>query len=308
MQNLRRRLPPLSSLLPFEATARLGSITKAGDELGLTQAAISKQIRSLETDIGLQLFERRNRAIYPTEAGIEFARIVTSALEAIGNHAQDLRQQHRDGEVVLRSQLCEGLYWLMPRLSRFYQEHPDIPVRVSVSTEPIAKSSERFDLALQTAGRDRGTARLVHKVSDDVFPVCSPAYLDGMDMPLPVERLQSLQVLHHKVDPQDWIDWDTWLERLGMDFRIGDRGIVYDSYPMMMQAVLEGHGIALGWRRTVEQYMAAGALVQPFREQLQLPDGLSIYEPTGWQVRRGSDVLLDWLKKELSSSGTNAEG
>lgn len=300
MRNLRRSLPPLSSLLPFEAAARLGSLTKAAAELGLTQAAISKQIRALEGDLGTQLFERRNRAVHLTEEGRELGRKVTDALAPLGTHCEGLRHKNNDGEVVLRSQLCEGLYWLMPRISGFYQRHPDVPVKITVSTKPIAEAEERFDLALQTAGRDVGSAKLVLTGSDEVFPVCSPAYLQSLEQPPELSRLTEYSVLHHRVEPQDWIDWDRWLEDLGSSLRVGQRGTDYDSYPMMLQAALEGHGIALGWSRTVENYLSSGALVRPFAASLSLPDGFSVYEPTDGQQRPGTAVLLNWLKSELS--------
>ncbi|MEM7225022.1 MAG: LysR substrate-binding domain-containing protein [Pseudomonadota bacterium] len=300
MKNLRGQLPPLSSLLPFEATARLGSITKASAELGLTQAAISKQIRALEENLGAQLFERRNRAVHLTGDGRALGRQVSDAFESIAALSQDLRQKNGTGEVVLRSQLCEGLYWLMPRLSGFYQSFPNIPVRVSVSTAPLTEAEERYDLALQTTSRDSGTAKLAFTVSDEVFPVCSPSYLAGAAPPLRLDRLPHCRLLHHSVHPQDWISWDSWLAHLNADLRVDHDGISYDSYPMMIQAVLEGHGIALGWRRTVEQYLKAGVVVRPFQESLCLPDGLSIYLPSGRPPRSGTTALLNWLKRELS--------
>ena len=134
MEKLRKTLPPLSSLLPFEAAARLQSITRAGDELGLTQAAVSRQIKALEDNLGIRLFERRNRAIYLTEAGQELGQAVSAAMETLANCAARLRNTRKGDEVVLFAELCEGLYWVMPRLSRFYQQHPNINVRVSVST------------------------------------------------------------------------------------------------------------------------------------------------------------------------------
>ncbi len=300
MKITRKTLPPLASLLPFEATARLGSVTRAGAELGLTQAAVSKQIRLLEDDLGTALFERRNRAVYLTDDGRAFGRIVSDALMSISTSATELRQRHRGGDIVLRSQLCEGLYWLMPRLAGFYEQHPKIPIRVSVSTEPITEARERFDLALQTTGRDSGGAVAVFAASDDVFPVCSPEYLRGRHIPLSLERLPTLRLLHHEVHPQDWVRWNDWLAKLGQEVRIEDHGAVYDSYPMMMQAVLEGHGVALGWRRTVEHHLNAGTLIRPFKEHLSLPDGLTIYQPAGQRMRKGVSVLLNWLKAELS--------
>lgn len=300
MENLRRLLPPLSSLLPFEATARLGSITRAGAGLNLTQAAISKQIKSLEQDLGTQLFERRNRAVYLTEEGQELGRIVSEALGSIGTFCGNLRQKHKDGEIVLHSQLCEGLYWLMPRLSKFYQEHPGTAVKVSVSTKPITEATERFDLALQTAGRETGDAKLAFAAEDEVFPICSPKYLENLQGRASIDRLPSYRLLHHRVYPQDWIDWDSWLEGINSDVRVGYAGAEYDSYPIMIQAALEGLGIGLGWHRNVESYLAVGSLVRPFEEHLSVPDGLCIYQPAGWHPRSGTRALLKWLKSELS--------
>ncbi|WP_443111121.1 LysR substrate-binding domain-containing protein [Anderseniella sp. Alg231-50] len=275
-------------------------MTRASEELGLTQAAISKQIKSLEQNLGTRLFERRNRAVHLMDHGREFGRVVSEALNSVAVASRDLRQQHESGEVVLRSQLCEGLYWLMPRLSGFYQKYPDIPVRVTVSTKPLAESEERFDLALQTSGRQQGDTKQIFTASDEVFPVCSPAYLDGETLPLSMDRLNGLHLLHHKVEPQDWVSWEAWLARQGIDLQIGTDGTVFDSYPMMIQAMLEGHGVALAWRRTIDSYLNAGTVVRPFEERLCLPDGLSIYQPTGWQVRHGTSELLEWLKLELS--------
>ena len=230
MNNFRKKIPPLSSLLPFEATARLGSLTKAGNELGLTQAAVSKQIRALEENLGCKLFDRRNRAVYLTETGLELHRVLANSLKDIANTSEDIREQFSEGEIVLRSQLCEGLYWLMPRLSGFYQQHPQIPVRVSVSTKPLAEAEERFDLALQTTSRDSNNSRLIFTVSDEVFPVCSPDYLPA-EKPLELSILPNIRLLHHNVDPQDWIEWDHWLKEVGSDVRVGHKGARYDNLP-----------------------------------------------------------------------------
>ena len=300
MKNLRRILPPLSSLLPFEAAARLVSMTKAGEELGLTQAAVSKQIRALEADLGVALFERRNRAVFLTEEGKAYGAGLSDALQSIAKLSQELRARDKAGEVVLRAQLCEGLYWLMPRVSGFYEQHPQVPVRISVSTKPITEAEESYDLALQTASRDCGAAVEVFTATDRVFPICSPNYLARLGARPDIARLGHYRLLHHKVEPQDWIDWDTWLTRLGLPISIAGQGVAYDSYPMMIQAVIEGHGIALGWHRTVEKYLATGAIVRPFGERLFLPDGLSIYAPDKRPLREGAPELLAWLQGELS--------
>ena len=300
MNPLGKSLPPLASLLPFEAAARLESFTMAAEELHLTQAAVSRQIRALEDDLSLQLFERRNRAVHLTEAGRDFARVVSGALESMAAHAGHLRAENRTGEVVFFSQLCEAFYWVMPRLSEFHQRHPEIEVRVAASANPLTEASGHFDVALQTSNRASGSHPLVFTVPDEVFPLCSPAYLAGRKPPLDLAELSDHHLLHHKAYPQDWIEWDGWLERLGLNLRVGHRGSVYDSYPVMIQAAVEGHGITLGWRSTMERIIEAGALVRPFDESVVLLGGLSVYRCHGAQPRPEAEALIAWLKIQLS--------
>ncbi len=289
----------MASLLPFEATARLGSVTKAAEELNLTQAAVSRQIRALEDNLGTKLFTRRNRAVFLTDDGQALNQSVSSALETISTSAVQLRRTGKSNEVILFSQLCEGLYWLMPRLSKFYQAHQNIEVKVSVSTRPVTETSEHFDLALQTSTRDSGDCDLVFTVPDEVFPVCSPSYLDQYDYPLKLTDLPNHRLLHHKVYPQDWIEWDDWLEQLNMTFTVGSKGTVFDSYPMMIQSAIEGHGIALAWRQTTSQLIKTGQLTRPVKESLILEQGLSLYTHPKCIIRSEIKVFIAWLDREL---------
>lgn len=301
MNRFRKILPPLSSLLPFEATARLGSVTKASEELGLTQAAISKQIKALEGDLSVTLFERRNRAVYLTDVGRELQAIVSSALESIAGYARDIRDRQDEGEIVLYAQVCEGVNWLIPRMYKFYQSNPNIDVRVSVSTRPMTEALERFDLALQSSQRDRGNAIEAFSVPDEVFPVCSPSYMDVAGAPLSQDHFGKYRLLHLKVSPQDWVEWDDWLDQMGIGISVGYQGTVYDNYSMMLQAAIEGHGIALGWRRTTEHLLNSGALIRPFDDRFQLTDGLSLYYPAGAKMRDDARTLMRWLKGEFSA-------
>lgn len=300
MNRLGKSLPPLASLLPFEAAARLESFTRAAAELNLTQAAISRQIRALEETLGTKLFDRRNRAVFLTEAGRDFGRAVTSGLESIAIKANDLRGAPRDGEVVLFSQLCEAVYWVMPRLAEFQQQHPHITLRIAASTKPLTEFDEHFDVALQTSGRASGSHPLVFTASDEAFPVCSPRYVAGRKTPWALADLSTHRLLHHKATPQDWLEWDGWLERQGAAFRIGRTGSVFDSYPVMVQAAVEGHGIALGWRSTMENLLQSGALVRPFVESVFLPDELSVYQRQTSRARPEVKALLAWLKRRLA--------
>ena len=301
MNKFKQSLPPLASLLPFEATVRLGSVTKAAEELNLTQAAVSRQIKALEDNLQTRLFNRRNRAVYVTADGKELSQAVYSALELLSASAMSLRDSHNSNEILLFAQLCEGLYWLMPNLSKFYQQHQNIEVKVSVSTNPLTDTTEFFDLALQTSSRDSGNCELVFSAPDEVFPVCSPAYRDKFNNSFCLSRMTDYHLLHHKVYPQDWIDWDDWLQQHNVDTRVGFKGTVFNSYPMMIQSAIEGHGIALGWRQTTQQLINDGLLVRPFKQSLKLEDGLSLYQHANCKQREELDIFIGWLKDELQN-------
>ncbi|TPG84101.1 LysR substrate-binding domain-containing protein [Pseudomonas mandelii] len=300
MNTLGKSLPPLSSLLPFEAAARLESFSRAADELHITQAAISRQIRGLEDNLGLKLFCRRNRAVFLTEEGRELGRVVSAALQSISDNAVALRQSPRKNRVVLLCQLCEAFYWLMPRLSTFHQLHPEIEIQVATSTRPLTEFNDHFDVALQSTGRPSGLHVLAFTAADEVFPVCSPHYLTARQS-LGISDLRLHTLLHHRATPPHLMEWDTWLQAFGQTLEGYPQGSVFDSYPLMLQAAVEGHGIAMGWRRTAGRLIDSGALVRPCAESVPLPDAISVFRQRGGEDRTEVSALIEWLAEELSS-------
>src|SRR5450830_1353660 len=265
MNTLGKTLPPLASLLPFEAAARLESFSKAADELHITQAAVSRQIRGLEDNVGVKLFCRRNR-------------------------------------VVLLCQLCEAFYWLMPRLSSFHQQYPAIEIQVVTSTRPLTEFNDHFDVALQSTRRASGSHPLMFTAADEVFPVCSPAYLSAQQ-PLSLCGLRAYTFLHHSAEPPHLMEWDSWLQVFGQPLAGDARSATFDSYPLMLQAAVEGHGIAMGWRRTASRLIDSGALVRPCAESVHLPQAISVYRQQGAGSRPEVTALLAWLEAQLQNEG-----
>ncbi|MEM6973789.1 MAG: LysR substrate-binding domain-containing protein [Pseudomonadota bacterium] len=294
-------LPTLSRLRPFEAAARLESFTAAAGELGLTQTAVTKQIAALEADLGVSLFERRNRAVFLTEEGRAFGRVVTAALQDIAASASQLRGGRQPGGLVLHCQLCEAFYWLMPRLSRFHERCPGLEVRVVSSLAPITRATEPFDVAIQTTGRASGSARLAFTAADEVFPVAGPALFAGVSLPLAPPELTRFPLLAHRVIPQDWMDWAEWFAAIGTPTQRPAQVKPFDSYPVALQAAATGQGIALGWRRTVEGQLAEGKLVRPCRESVVRNADLSVFRGSRQGGHGDTDRLLDWLREELDA-------
>ncbi|WP_447096777.1 LysR substrate-binding domain-containing protein [Pseudomonas sp. CF10PS3] len=298
MNTLGKTLPPLASLLPFEAAARLCSFSRAADELHITQAAVSRQIRGLEDNLGVKLFYRRNRAVSLTPEGRDLARVVSDALHSIGDSAALLRAAQRSDRVVLLCQLCEAFYWLMPRLSSFHQQYPHLDIQVVTSTRPLTEFSAHFDVALQSSRRPSGAHPLMFTAADEVFPVCSPAYFDARQ-PLSLTELQSATFLHHSSQPPHLMEWDSWLQVFGQTVAVNARSATFDSYPLMLQAAVEGHGVAMGWRRTASRLIESGALVRPCVESVHLPEAISIYRHQGAGDRPEIAALLGWLQEQL---------
>ncbi|WP_018698898.1 LysR family transcriptional regulator [Amorphus coralli] len=296
-----RSLPPLSRLPAFEAAARHESFTAAADELGLTQTAITKQIAALEADLGVALFERRNRSVFLTDAGRAFGRVVGTALADISAETARLRGEPAAGGLILHCQLCEAFYWLMPRLSRFHEQHPGIEVRVVSALAPLTAAADPFDVALQTTGRPSGSARLAFTAPDEIFPVAAPGMVPAEALPLPVEALVRYPLLSHQVLPQDWMDWPDWFAAVGCGGPGRGRVKGFDSFPLVLQAAIAGHGIALGWRKTVDGLIADGKLERVCAEAVFRPTEISVFRGSRRGHHAETDALLAWLQTELTT-------
>lgn len=294
-------LPPLSRFRPFEAAARFESFSRAAAELGTTQAAVSKQIALLESELGVSLFERRNRAVFLTDDGRRLGRVVAAALGDLAAAVAQLRGARRSAELVLHCQLCEAFYWLMPRLARFQERRPGVELRVVSSLRPLTDAAEAFDVAIQTSGRAFGTARLAFAVADDIFPVCSPDLVPDQDRPLQPKDILRFPLLAHQVVPQDWMEWQDWFAEIGAEAPARPHLVAFDSYPLALQAAVAGQGIALGWRRTTEGMIADGTLIRPCEAFAARPNELSVYRSRSREPHPETEHLLAWLSDELSA-------
>ena len=300
MNSHLQNLPPLSRFKPFEAAARLESFSMAAAELGMTQTAISKQIAQLERDLGTALFERRNRAVFLTDEGRRLGQVVSTALSEITSEVAYIRGDGRSDELVLHCQLCEAFYWLMPRLARFHERHPGTELRVVSALKSLTEAQTPFDVAIQTTGRPSGTAKLAFTVSDEVFPVCAPTLIDPSALPLDPNDLGACPLLSHRVMPQDWMDWLDWFEAIGATAQTTEQFTHFDSFPLVLQAAVAGHGVALGWKRTVQGMIDEGKLIRPCRETVVRPAELAVYQGSGGKRHPMTKPLLAWLSDELA--------
>lgn len=299
MSPSRYRLPPLATLRPFEAAARHESFKQAADELHLSQAAISRQIRALETDLNAPLFTRHHRRVALTAEGRNLADAVSRGLVEIGKAADALRSRRPEGEVVVLVELYVAMYWLVPLLPAFHEDQPDLTIQVSATTEPVTRAGDRFDLAIQSTDRPAGTLTPLFTAIDDIFPICASSVAAAGSMTL--EALATCPLLYFWEPPEDhWINWPQWFAQVGAPIEPAAPAQIFDSYPVMVQAALAGHGVGLGWGRGLGSLLERGDLVAPVQESLHQPAGMAVYGNGVSAPSAAVHRVADWLYQQLN--------
>lgn len=263
----RYRLPSLDGLATFEAAARTLSFTTSADELSITQSAVSKQVKQLEDQLGVALFERRPRALALTEAGHQFRQAAVDALDRL-QAAVDLLQRGTKGtEIAVTMTTTFAAMWLIPRLDRFTARHPDVDVRISATTTLLDLGRDRLDLAIRICAPHMvppDSPRLFHA---DVIAVCSPRLLKDPTRPLASPK----DIVNHTLLRCDlpelrgsFMDWSTWLSALALGDLRPAATLTFNQADQAVQAAAAGQGIALAQSRIVEELIRSGVLVAPF--------------------------------------------
>jgi LysR family transcriptional regulator, glycine cleavage system transcriptional activator len=271
MTRRRYNLPHLAFFQGFEAAARTLSFTKAAEELFVTQSAVSRQIKALEDNLGLKLFERRPRSLTLTEDGQSLYRIATDVLDRLQIAIDRLRAESRASQLSITTTTGFASLWLIPRLSRFTALHPDIDVRISATTDMLNLERSLIDLAIRYCKPETVPQGAVRLFGEEMIPVCSRALLH--DKTRPLKRPQDLA--HHTLLHFDYagaetmyMDWGTWLTALGIGELKSAGALHFSQYEQMIQAAISGQGVALGRQPLVSDLIESGALVAPFKQTL----------------------------------------
>ena len=290
------RLPPLKAVRSFEAAARHLSFSKAADELFVTPAAVSHQVKALEEWLGVPLFIRLNRAVILTKEGQTYLLGVRKGLEAIGVATDNIMRQDASGALHVDTLPSFAARWLLPRLSRFREAHPDIDVRLSASDHLTDFNREDVDVVVRYGHGNYPGLRVDKLLTEEVmFPVCSPALLEGRH---PLRTPGDLK--HHTLLHDDMrIDWQAWLIMAGVVDVDPKKG----PSSMLLSAAIEGQGIALGRSTLAADDLLAGRLVQPFDIQpIQAHHSYYLVCPEATADRPRIAAFRDWIMKEASES------
>lgn len=295
MPHSRRKLPSMTALPFFEAAARSLSFTKAAEELCVTQAAVSRQVASLESGLGVKLFKRSHRKIELTEAGQQLQNAATIALDIIENSSRKIQStRHKKTTVTIAADASMAYRWLMPNFEKFHTQYPEIPVNISAFEHEEDGLKPHVDIALlYGSGHWPGfEAKLI--IAEEVFPVCHPDYLKQN----PLNRLQD--IVHHKLldlagERWDWIGWQQWLLAQCVPIKTPLKTTSFNSLPLLTDAALQGGGLGLGWDKLVDDLLADGRLVRPFEESLKTDRGYYILRKSNVRMSERAQILYDWI-------------
>jgi LysR family glycine cleavage system transcriptional activator len=298
----RRPLPPLNALRAFEATARHLSFSKAAQELNVTPAALSHQIRGLEDLLGLKLFHRRARSIELTEPARVIYPGVRTGFEAIRDAVGRLGRGREDRILVVSSSPGLTAKWLVPRLYRFLQRHPDIEARITAAVGYANFASDGVDVGIRLSSGAHPDL-YVEKISDEwLLPLCSPRLIAG-------ERpLRTPQDLVHfpliQVDLPGLVPtWADWMRLAGIDGIDTSRGLRLNVADHALDAASEGVGVVLAYKMVAARDIALNRLVMPFGPEIPLPGRAYYFVCARGQERRAPiKAFRDWVFAEIAET------
>jgi LysR family glycine cleavage system transcriptional activator len=307
-----RPLPPLDLLRGFESAARHLSFTRAGEELFLTQSAVSRQILALEEFVGIPLFERRHKALVLTEAGQAYYRVVAAALEQVREATRRLREIRKGHVLTVTTTVSFASTWLVPRLARFRREHPGVDVRIKATHEVVDLDREGIDLAVRDCAVGAAPPGSIHLVGEHLAAMASPAYIkEAKAAKRPLTRPQDLRhhvllYLHDPTGRWPWLSWAQWLERVGIEDFTPAGTLTFDQYDQVINAAFHGQGVVLGRMTLTQQHRRDKQLITLFGQ----PQGLSraYYAVVGKGASERPEVMrfVEWMKREIGQEKVEA--
>ncbi|MDR0191768.1 LysR substrate-binding domain-containing protein [Pseudomonas yamanorum] len=288
-----KRLPPLPALHTFWVTAQCCNFTRAAEQLHITQGAVSRQIAGLESHLGYALFQRQARGLSLTEEGREWSLraqqvfgLIGEAVEQIGTRRETLQ---------LKASTCV-MRWLLPRLTQWQQERPDVPVELTTTVAyTVDFRREQFDAAVIYAPIAEQSAQARHLFDERLTPVCAPALLGGLHTPADLQQ----QVLLHPT--RDERDWALWLKAANTRLSNLAQGHHFETLDLAMTVASQGSGVAIGDSALIGEDLKAGRLATPFELRVSTGMGYYLVYPPGTEPSAGLEQLMDWLVSQAQS-------
>lgn len=296
----RRFVPSTSTLMAFEAVARTGSVTAAGRELSLTQSAVSRQILTLEEQLGVPLFERTRQRLRLTRAGTRYAEDIRQALKQIAGASLKITSSPEGGVLNLAILPAFGTRWLAPRLAGFLAENPDVTVNLNTRVVPFDFSAEPLDAAIHFGQPTWPDADHLKLMEETLIPACAPKLLEKNPITGPADLLtRPLLHLETRADA-----WDRWLRLHGEDPPATLGGMQFDQFAAMIQAAIHGIGIALLPLYLIERDLAEGTLVSAYGGPVTSIGSYYLVSPRNRADHPPLARFRNWLQGQLAEPET----
>lgn len=299
-------LPPLDAIRGFVAVARRMSITLAAQDLCLTQSAVSRQIQSLEEHLGTPLLVRKHRAIALTPQGERLLQLASPWLERLSEYSHSLRQPDRLRPVTITTPISMTSLWMLPRLGAFQNAHPNIDVRVSATNRVLNLKQDGIDLAIRYAREQDVPAGAIRLFGEKVLPMATKK-VAAQAFANPDALLDAVLLEYDEIG-RPWLRWSDWLTAIGVPDAKPKAYLHLNHYDQLIQAAIEGHGVALGRVPLVLPMLKDGRLVA-------LPDnGLGNSDYAYWLIdespspRGDVQKLRDWIIREAQLGVAELEG
>jgi LysR family glycine cleavage system transcriptional activator len=294
---MRRSLPPLNALRSFDAAARHQSFTRAAVELCVTQGAVSHSVKALETELGLQLFKRERNGLVITEAGRDYLAVVRDVFERLELGTDRLLQRQRSGTITVSTSPDFAAKWLVSRLGRFAEAYPEIELKLAALMHRVDFAREDVDLAIRHGDGQWPELDAVNLSAEELFPVCSPSLMTnrgGLHEPEDVLRFPLLHL-------DDRYDWSRWLEAAGHSGEGLLHGPILNHASMLIDAAIDGQGIALARTMLAASDLIAGRLVRPFQAAIPLRNTYWIVCPKATRALPKIAAFREFLLEEVAA-------
>ena len=294
---MRPRLPPLNALKAFEAAARHESFTRAAEELCVTQGAVSHQVKALEAELAIKLFNRERQRLNITEAGRDYLVIIRDALDRIAVGTERLLERQNAGVLTVSTSPDFAAKWLVHRLGHFAGAHSGIDLRVSATLHHVDFAREEVDMAVRHGDGNWPGLDTVRLCSEQLFAVCSPKLLFGRRrLSKPADFLK-FPLIH--LDSRT--DWKNWLQEAGIGDAAVTHGPVLNRASMVIDAAINGQGVALARTTLAAWDLINGRLVRPFPHSLPLSRTYWIICPKVTAALPKIVTFRGWLLAEAAS-------
>ena len=301
---MTKHMPTLVSLRAFEAVARHKSFRKAADEICVTHAAVSHQIKALETSIGVKLLDRTSRSVELTAAGAQYYPSVREHIQGIVKATRHIQAPEEPDVLLIQSYASFNTMWLQPRLADFLQDHPDTRVRIISTFEDGNYDSHRFDVGVFNAPPFDPRFEYRPLFKTDIFPICAPEAFEEANSAASEKLLKNAMLLSVPSTWNEPDDWVSWLSAAGLKTKNMKFGAIFDNYPLVREAVLNNLGMSIARAPFCARDLERGHLVKPF--DISIPEPGRWYLATQKQQRPNPklDIFVDWLLEKVKADPT----